>query len=238
MAKANDIYFCTVPGHRAAGMEGRIEVSDGATRSAEGVTADGQRQTARSRISRSGTLENWTSTGDAFAVVERTRGCRNRRSVSGHAGAYWVSSGGRQRAIGARSRPRRSAVSAALRQFPRSPAAPSQARAWSWCSADDNKVIYTISGADHDTAAASGRRSVWLRRHGHLRAAGGRRDGGADGGLSQGEPVGAHQLRQLPVPRVEAVLPQRNHADGDERRCRRWIRSRTRACRPEAAAAP
>jgi uncharacterized cupredoxin-like copper-binding protein len=41
VAKASDIYYCTVPGHRAAGMEGRIDVT-------RGRAADGQWSGARS----------------------------------------------------------------------------------------------------------------------------------------------------------------------------------------------
>src|SRR5687767_9034485 len=36
-AKESDVYFCSVPGHRAAGMEGRFEVSDAPRVPPEGV---------------------------------------------------------------------------------------------------------------------------------------------------------------------------------------------------------
>ncbi len=90
-ATESDLYFCSVPGHRAAGMEGRLDVSEAPLTASEGVapTANGRDLDLGFE---SGTLENWTATGDAFEVVKGdVAGGGPRRD--GYVGSYWVSSG-------------------------------------------------------------------------------------------------------------------------------------------------
>ena len=68
-AKESDVYFCSVPGHRAAGMEGRFEVSDQPVVQSVGVapTVNGR---SLNLDFETGTLDNWTASGDAFALVK------------------------------------------------------------------------------------------------------------------------------------------------------------------------
>ena len=58
-ATKSDIYYCSVPGHRLAGMEGRIDVSDEPR-----VTSDGVPAMANGRVLNldfeSGTMGDWT----------------------------------------------------------------------------------------------------------------------------------------------------------------------------------
>ena len=67
-ASQNDTYFCTVPGHRAAGMVGNFEVVEGsvttATIQGQIPTKDGQPLNLNFET---GTLKDWTAKGDAFA---------------------------------------------------------------------------------------------------------------------------------------------------------------------------
>lgn len=66
-ADKSDTYFCTVPGHRAAGMIGQFEVVDGiisnATVAGQLPTRNGQPVNLNFET---GTLKDWTATGDAF----------------------------------------------------------------------------------------------------------------------------------------------------------------------------
>ena len=89
-AKDSDVYFCSLPGHRAAGMEGRLEVAEQQPVQAVGVvpTADGL---PLNLDFETGTLDDWKATGDAFALVKEDAQRRDQRGAL--AGSYWVSSG-------------------------------------------------------------------------------------------------------------------------------------------------
>ena len=78
------------------------------------------------------------------------------------------------------------------------------------------QVIFTISGANNAGAASGRRRPQGVRRQGHRHPPGGRRDRGDGGGVPERESLGAHQLRSLPLPRLAAVLPHRDHVVGDQ----------------------
>jgi putative membrane-bound dehydrogenase-like protein len=143
-AKESDVYFCSVPGHRAAGMEGRFEVSDQPIIQSPGVVPLMNGHPLNLDFE-SGTLDNWTATGDAFALVkEDTQRQAQRGAV---AGAYWVSSGvnGNARKGTLSSAPFR--VTHRYASFLVSGGAFASTRV-ELVLAADNTVIYTISGAD------------------------------------------------------------------------------------------
>jgi len=143
-AKESDAYFCSVPGHRAAGMEGRFEVSDQPIVQSVGVvpTVNGR---ALNLDFETGTLDNWTATGDAFALVKEDTERKEQRTAV--AGAYWVSSGvnGNVRRGTLSSVPFR--VTHPYASFLVSGGAFASTRV-ELVLAADNTVIYTISGAD------------------------------------------------------------------------------------------
>jgi putative membrane-bound dehydrogenase-like protein len=148
VAKASDTYYCTVPGHRVAGMEGRLEVSDTPRTPPEGElpTANGQPLDLGFEA---GTLQNWTADGDGFTVVEG--GAINGASSSaktGHVGSYWVTSqaGGSAMKGTLSSVPFR--VTQPFASFLVSGGAFNSTRV-ELVTADDKKVIYSISGANH-----------------------------------------------------------------------------------------
>jgi putative membrane-bound dehydrogenase-like protein len=92
-AEQSDTYYCTLPGHRISGMEGRLDVSEEPrTTSAAGVApVAGQR--ALNLDFEAGTLADWTPTGDAFSVVKAAgRSPELRDAPDDRAGDYWVSS--------------------------------------------------------------------------------------------------------------------------------------------------
>jgi putative membrane-bound dehydrogenase-like protein len=154
-ANASDIYYCSLPGHRAAGMEGRFAVSDRPPVPPEGVApvADGR---PLNLDFETGTLENWTPDGDAFAIVKGDAAAGPGAQKS--AGMYWVSSA-----------PRGSARKGTLSSAPfrvSHPYASFLVAGGAFASTrvevvlaeegggvrrrgTDGKVIYTITGADH-----------------------------------------------------------------------------------------
>jgi putative membrane-bound dehydrogenase-like protein len=146
-AKASDTYFCSVPGHRAAGMEGRFEVSDEPPVQSEGVPAieDGNPVNLDFET---GTLDDWVATGTVFQVIEGdpvdAKGVTTR---NGHAGSFWVTSN-------ADGGPGKGTLTSApftvaqpFASFLVSGGAFASTRV-ELLLADGDEVIYTISGAD------------------------------------------------------------------------------------------
>jgi putative membrane-bound dehydrogenase-like protein len=84
-AEVSDIYYCSLPGHRLAGMEGRLDVSDEPRVKSEGVQPVKEGRPLDLDFE-SGTLENWTASGDAFQIL------KDEGKRLGQAGAYWASS--------------------------------------------------------------------------------------------------------------------------------------------------
>jgi putative membrane-bound dehydrogenase-like protein len=147
-AEASDTYYCSLPGHRAAGMEGRLDVSDAPRAPSEGVApvVNGR---ALNLDFETGTLDDWTATGTAFElvtgdVVEEQSPIRK----AGHAGAHWITSGRGSSATkgSVASIPFR--VTHPYASFLVSGGAFGSTRV-ELVLAENQKVIYTISGAHH-----------------------------------------------------------------------------------------
>ncbi|MVM31455.1 dehydrogenase [Spirosoma sp. HMF4905] len=98
-ADKSDTYYCTVPGHRAAGMVGSFEVVEGsvtnATIAGQVPMKNGQPLNLNFET---GTLKDWTATGDAFAnplVAQDDPSPIHEKDMHiGFAGKYFLSSGG------------------------------------------------------------------------------------------------------------------------------------------------
>ncbi|RCR66845.1 PVC-type heme-binding CxxCH protein [Larkinella punicea] len=97
-AGQNDTYYCSVPGHRAAGMVGAIEVVEGvisdATIAGQVPMKDGQPLNLNFET---GTLKDWTATGDAFAnpLFDADPSPVHEKEMNiGFEGKYFLSSGG------------------------------------------------------------------------------------------------------------------------------------------------
>ena len=145
-AEQSDTYFCSIPGHRAAGMEGRIDVSDTPRVQSDGLPASKDDRALNLDFEK-GSLDDWTPTGDAFALVkgEPPPGPPAERR-SGWSGAFWISSGmsGSARKGTLSSTPFR--VSHPYASFLVSGGAFASTRV-ELVLAQTKEVVYTISGA-------------------------------------------------------------------------------------------
>ena len=144
----SDTYYCTIPGHRAAGMEGRFLVSDAPLTRSEGTApvADGR---PLNLDFEAGTLQDWTAEGDAFSVSTGTPGSDQPKG-RGERGAYWVTSGaagGGRTGILASARFR---VTHPFASFFVAGGAFGSTRV-ELVLASSGTVIYTISGSDQST---------------------------------------------------------------------------------------
>ena len=97
-AAQSDTYFCSVPGHRAAGMVGSFEVVEGtisnATIAGQLPAKDGKPLNLNFE---SGTLQDWTATGDAFTnslLTDDPSPVHEKDMRIGFEGKYFLSSGG------------------------------------------------------------------------------------------------------------------------------------------------
>lgn len=97
-AEQSDTYFCSVPGHRAAGMVGSFEVVEGVisneTVAGQLPMKDGQPLNLGFET---GDLKNWTATGDAFANAlfsSDPSPVHEKEMNIGYEGKYFLSSGG------------------------------------------------------------------------------------------------------------------------------------------------
>jgi putative membrane-bound dehydrogenase-like protein len=146
-ARESDTYYCSIPGHRLAGMEGRLDVSDSPRQPSEGIAPDSTGG-ALNLDFESGTLDGWKATGDAFAIVEGENGAPSTEKRRAHAGKYWVSSGvkGGSRKGSLTSRPFRARHPYA--SFLVSGGAFASTRVEVALAEGGEQVIYTISGTD------------------------------------------------------------------------------------------
>ncbi|MES2830000.1 MAG: PVC-type heme-binding CxxCH protein [Bacteroidota bacterium] len=98
-ADKSDTYYCSIPGHRAAGMVGKFEVVEGAIKKEviiAGIIPKKGTKALNLNFEK-GTLEDWTATGDAFAspLVTADQSAVYEKDVNtGIAGSYFASSGG------------------------------------------------------------------------------------------------------------------------------------------------
>ena len=142
-ATQSDTYYCSLPGHRLAGMEGRLEVSDEPRVRSEGVPATDNGRTLNLDFE-TGTLDGWTADGDAFAL-----GSVDPKKKPGPVGtgAHWVTSGGSGSARKGTLASATFRVTHPYASFLVSGGAFTSTRV-EIVLASDQTVIYRISGAD------------------------------------------------------------------------------------------
>ncbi len=98
-AEESDTYYCTIPGHRAAGMVGNFEVVDSISTQEMTVAAympekDGKELNLNFET---GTLQDWKATGDAFSdplISQDPSPVHEKDMQINLSGQYFVSSGG------------------------------------------------------------------------------------------------------------------------------------------------
>ena len=96
-AESDDTYFCTVPGHRTAGMVGTFKLVEGsiATRVIAGIVPMKNGKPLNLGFER-GNLSDWTAKGDAFKnpLFNRPSTVHEENAKIGFDGDYFLSSGG------------------------------------------------------------------------------------------------------------------------------------------------
>src|SRR5690606_20858588 len=84
-----DTYYCTIPGHRAAGMVGSIELLTEPETELAAAAGDGATVVLDFE---DGSLEGWSASGDAFGEGA-VRSADAPAGAAGFQGSRWVSSG-------------------------------------------------------------------------------------------------------------------------------------------------
>jgi putative membrane-bound dehydrogenase-like protein len=97
-AAQDDTYYCTIPGHREAGMAGQFEVVDEIADEvlAEGVLPEKEGRSLNLNFE-TGTLDDWTVTGDAFEgqpIQGDPSPLHDEETNIANKGEYFLSSGG------------------------------------------------------------------------------------------------------------------------------------------------
>lgn len=98
-AVGDDTYYCTIPGHRAAGMVGKFEIVDGPITTVMTIAGllpkkDGRRLNLNFET---GSLQDWTAEGTAFSsplISGDTSAMHDADMHLGQTGKYFVTSGG------------------------------------------------------------------------------------------------------------------------------------------------
>ncbi|MBX2924669.1 MAG: hypothetical protein KF746_20880 [Chitinophagaceae bacterium] len=98
-ANQNDIYFCSVPGHRAAGMVGKIVVTESLETTVNTVKGSLPLSNGKplNLNFESGTLRDWTAEGTAFqnGLIGQTPSPKHEKDVNiQQEGKFFISSGG------------------------------------------------------------------------------------------------------------------------------------------------
>jgi putative membrane-bound dehydrogenase-like protein len=98
IADKSDVYYCSVPGHRTAGMVGNFEVVEGdlSIKTIQGQTPQKDGQPLNLNFE-TGTLKDWTATGDAFSspLLNTDPSPMHEKEMRlGFDGKYFLSSGG------------------------------------------------------------------------------------------------------------------------------------------------
>ena len=155
-ADKNDVYFCSIPGHRAAGMVGKIEVTEGAVKKEVVIAGILPKKGAKilNLNFEKGTIEDWTATGDAFTnplVGADITSVYEKDVKTGNSSTYFISSGGTKnykRTGTLTSVP--FTVTQPFASFKVSGGALQDTRV-EIVQADNNKVFYQITGAGRAT---------------------------------------------------------------------------------------